>query len=283
MLNDSTQKAMEIIKELLLGNTVSDLKNKELKDTYRLESSVANDVDEILDIFDLDLFEGQEGELFISPRVDNMIFGYKNEEMRNMLKVDNNLELYMCYFIIYCLLTMFYKDDTGRTGRTYLTVDALKDEVNLRFELLKDSLDDEKISVEELDNIEGCQAILDLWLNRTMDSNVNSSIVNEKDAKSKSKIGYCNRVLSFFENQGLLFCDKITFKYSPTERFKTIVVHAYTNSSYNYIGLLNRKLNEQHIKNTGESLNSRPVENSDTNDYITNDEVAITNIEDKIQ
>lgn len=278
MLNDSTEKAINIIKELLLGNSVSDLENKDLKDIYRLESSVANDIDEILDIFDLDLFEGHEGELFISPRVENMIFGYKNEEMKSMLKVEKNIELYMCYFIIYCLLTMFYKDDTGRTGRTYLTVDALKDEVDLRFELLKGSLDNEKISVEELDNMEGCQAILNTWLNGTVDSNTKSAVVNEKDTKSKTKIGYCNRVLSFFENQDLLFCDKITFKYSPTERFRTIVVHAYTNSSYNYIGLLNRKLNEQYVENTGESLNSRPI--GYTNNYMADNEVATTNIED---
>lgn len=263
MLNDSTQKSMMIIKELLLGNEVSDRKNIDLKDTYKLESSVANEIDEILDIFDLDLFEGQEGELFISPRVENTIFGYKNEEMRSLLKVDTNLELYMCYFIIYCILTMFYKDDTGRTGRTYITVDALKEEVDLRFELLKSSLDDEKISVDELENIDGCQAVLDLWLNKTADSNISSTIVNEKDNRSKTKIGYCNRALSFLESQDLLFCDKITIKYSPTERFKTIVVHAYTNSNYNYIGILNRKLNDAYQDKTGQSLNSTVIEDDD--------------------
>ena len=244
MINDSTQKSMMIIKELLLGNEVSDRKNSDLKETHRLESSVANEIDEILDIFDLDLFEGQEGELFISPRVENTIFGYKNEEMRILMKVDTNLELYMCYFIIYCVLIMFYKDDTGRTGRSYLTVDALKEEVDLRFELLKSSIDDNKISVEELESMEGCQAITDLWLNKIADTNVKSAAIDEKDSRSKTKLGYCNRVLLFLENQDLLFCDKITLKYSPTERFKTIVCHAYSNSNYNYIGILNRKLNE---------------------------------------
>lgn len=245
MLNESTQKSMMIIKELLIGNEVSDLKNRDIKEIYKLESSVANEIDEILDIFDLDMFEGQEGELFIVPRVENIIFGYKNEEMRNMLKVETNLELYLSYFIIYCLMTMFYKDTTGRTGREFLSVDDLCEEVNLKLELLKSSLEDEKISVSELDNPEGCQALIDYWFNKTPDTNLNSATVNEKDYKSKSKIGYCNRVLLFFENQNLLFFDKMTYKYSPKDKFKTVVIHAYTNSNYNYVGLLNRKLNEK--------------------------------------
>ena len=37
----------------------------------------------------------------------------------------------------------------------------------------------------------------------------------------------------------------MTYKYSPKDKFKTVVVHAYTNSNYNYVGLLNRKLNEK--------------------------------------
>lgn len=245
MLNESTQKSMMIIKELLLGNEVSDYKNKEIKEIYKLESSVANEIDEILDMFDLDIFEGQEGELFMVPRVDNTIFGYKNEEMRSLLKVDSNLELYLCYFIIYCLMTMFYKDTTGRMVREYLSVDDLCEDVSMKLELLKDKLEDEKIAVEELENPEGCQAIIDYWFNKVVDTNLNSTVVNEKDYKSKSKIGYCNRVLLFFENQNLLYFDKMTFKYSPKDRFKTVVIHAYTSSNYNYVGFLNRKLNER--------------------------------------
>ena len=240
MLNESTKKSINIIKEILIGNEISDFKNKDLKDIYKLESSVSSEIDEILDIFGLDMFEGQEGELFIVPRIENMIFGYKNEEMRSMLRVDSNLELYLCYFISYCLMTMFYKDTTGRTGRDFLSVDDLCEEVNLKFELLKSNLEDEKISVDELSNPEGCQALIDLWFNKIADTNLNSKVINEKDYKSKSKIGYCNRVLLFFENQNLLFFDKTTYKYSPKDKFKTVVVHAYT--SANYVGLLNRKL-----------------------------------------
>lgn len=244
MLSPTTQKAVNIIKEVLLGNEVSDIKNEDLKNIYNFETTVSNEIDDILEVFDLDIFEGYSGELYITPRVDNSIFGYKNEELRNLLKVDSNLDLYMCYFIMYCLLTSFYKDSSGRVLREYISSEDLLKEVNSKIKILSTSFGDNKISISEIENKEGVLAMINLWemglKEIKLDSKANSQ---DEDFKSKSKNGYVNRVLKFFQNQELISCDIFTLKYRPRDKFKTIISHAYDNSSYNYVEFLNRKIN----------------------------------------
>lgn len=243
MLNPTTQKAVNIIKEVLIGNEVSEHRNEDLKNIYNYETSVSNEIDDILEVFGLDIFEGYSGELFISPRVDNTIFGYKNEELRNLLKLDSNLDLYMCYFIMYCLLTMFYKDSSGRAMRDYVSSKDVLKEVGSRIKILRDSIEDDKMAVSELENKEGVLAMINLWemglREVKLDSKANSQ---DEDFKSKSQNGYVNRVLKFFQNQDLMSCDLHTFKYRPQDRFKTIVSNAYDNSTYDYVEFLNRKL-----------------------------------------
>lgn len=242
MLNSTTKKSLIIIKEILLGNEISDFKNRDLKDIYKYETTVSDEIDEILDMFDMDIFEGHAGQMFIIPRIDNNIFGYKNKELKDVLNLDTNLDLYMCYFIMYCLISMFYKDATGRMLREYVSWQELLKEVTNKINLLKESTEEAKMDFSEIENKEGILAIINLWEQKLKDKINSNESETEKDFKSRSKVGYINRVLKFFQNQDLMSCDPYTYKYRPTDRFKTVVLYAYDNSTYNYIEKLNKIL-----------------------------------------
>lgn len=250
MLNSTTAKALTIITELELGNEINRYNNADLLKIYEMESEVAADIEEILKYRNLKLYQGAEGELFLSPGVDNVIYGYKNEELRNILRVSSNKELYMCYFIMYTLLTMFFKDDSGRLIKEYISLEDLIEEVDFGLNMLKGDTE-EVLSTDQLENEEGCIALVDLWFNVISEVDIKSTKDVAMDNRSTSKIGFANKVLMFFSEMGLIKYDPNTRRYFPLDRLKELSYQVYKDSRY--MEVLNRKLNRNKLQG-GEEL-----------------------------
>lgn len=243
MLKATTAKALTIITELEVGNEISRSKNADLLKIYEMESEVASDIEEILKYKNLKLYQGVDGELFLSPGVDNIIYGYKNEELKRILRVNTNKELYLCYYIMSTILTMFYKDDSGRLVKDYISLQGLIEQIDFGLNVLKDD-EDGVITAEMLENEEGCKAIINLWFNVIAEIDIKSNKDVYMDNKSYSKIGFANRVLMFFSDIDLIKLDLNTRKYFPLNRLKELSYQAYKDSRY--LEFLNRHLNRNN-------------------------------------
>ncbi|MBC7543856.1 MAG: hypothetical protein H7338_14120 [Candidatus Sericytochromatia bacterium] len=65
--------------------------------------------------------------IYLTPAVDNDLFGYRNDELRDAMALQNNTQLYTAYFAILCLLAAFYNsDDQRQATREFLAVEALE-------------------------------------------------------------------------------------------------------------------------------------------------------------
>ena len=96
-------KAQEIVGHLLKYNEILEDKERYLYNNYIMNTAVQSLVHKIILSYDLNLLEYNKG-LYITPGMNNQYFGYKNDELRDLLSLDNNNEIYLCYFIMYTII-----------------------------------------------------------------------------------------------------------------------------------------------------------------------------------
>lgn len=251
-INDTVRKSMEIISELIKGKNIDEYENTNLLKNYELNSEVNYMVDELLEFFSCSVYQGENRGLFISPSIDNQYFGFSNAKLRKELVVDTNPQLYMCYFIMSTIITLYFKDDSGLTIKDYITTIDVVEEVSKRINALKEGLDTNAFSKELLENEEGCLKLIDVWEKEFTDTlNLSKDIV--KNTSGKSKIAVTNRVLGFMESQGLIRYEEHFNAYYREERFKTIISQAYKESRYtSFVSSLYTEEERANILNGGE-------------------------------
>ena len=114
------EKALELAAALIRGEQVgASGDNVALYEEYSPNSQVYDALRLILKKFNLELYEYNNA-LFVSANEDNRGegasgFGFTNEELRRELGVRVNKELFLCYLIIYCTMTEFYKTSGSYT------------------------------------------------------------------------------------------------------------------------------------------------------------------------
>ena len=233
MLNETVDTAMKIITKLMKGENIDEYENEDLLEMYELNSEVSANVDELLEYFDCSAYQGISRGLYISPSIDNNIFGFSNEDLKRELKVANISEIYMCYFIMSTIVTMFFKDDSGVPAREYLGIKEVEEEISNRISIFKDGLNNNTISKEILENEEGCQKLIHIWnddLPFTSAQNVERDI--NKQTQGRSKISFINRVFGFMEKQGLTKYVEAVNTHHYTPRLRTVIYQAYKDSRY---------------------------------------------------
>ena len=115
MENRNLDKALDIVSKLITGENVSERgDNAALYQEYNNNAEVYDIVHMSLKKLNLNIYEYNNG-LYVSAGDNNRVFGYSNEELRNVLGLRVNKELYLAYFIIYNIITEFYSD-TMRTS-----------------------------------------------------------------------------------------------------------------------------------------------------------------------
>ncbi len=211
--------ALEIVARLINGDSVSrgDKASQSLYQEYEENGQIYDYVNLILKKMNLTLYEYNYS-LYITPGENNKTFGYSNEELKRELGVKLNRELYLCYFIIYCIIIKFYKNSAVSTYTEYVKAEDVietADSLLLSFTKELDLFD-----MEELEE-NSFKTIAMVWEDMPALTVAEGTL----RASRNSKAGYVKMVFNFLTAQNLLLeNDK---RYYITERMRALVTNYF--------------------------------------------------------
>lgn len=216
---EQLQQALQMTNLLLQNKPLSLQSEPALYELYMTDMGVQELVYTILSSFNLTLIEYKKA-LYVSPGLENTLFGYKNEELRQAMNLETNKELYLCYFIMYSMMTLFYKESAYTTYKDYITSTEVVDRVSATLGAL---------SLEELDEEEvySFTAIKNFWESLAQMSLHQSEENLESLRRSQTQFYFVTRSLHFLVGQGLLLKNEIERNYVPTEKFKALIAHYF--------------------------------------------------------
>lgn len=213
MTDKELDKALDIVSVLITGGEVSREVNISLYEEYESNGEVYDTVFKIFKKMNINLYEYNYG-LYISAGENNKVFGYTNEELKKEIGVKLNRELYLCYFIIYTIITRFYRDSKGYTFVEYVKVEDIINGVD---NSLKTVLNDIKVLNMDEVEINSFKEIALTW--------ENMPIIGQGEGMSRasrgSKSGFVKLVFNFLVNQELLI--ESEGRYYVKDRFKALI------------------------------------------------------------
>lgn len=224
-MNESMKTSLQIFKKMLQNERISSNKNNELFDEYRTNSEVQSNIEEICNIFDLQMYDYNQEGLFITPGVNNSVFGYSNAELKKILKAENDADLSLYLFIMYCIFSFIYKESTTLQARDFIRhEDALKS-CEDKILLVEKHIEDMEENEEEVDV--SFKTLVKSWKDKNL-INPKSKAQNPlNDTTSQSKTAYINRVLRFFCEINLFAKDEHQNIYLILPRLSAIVGYYY--------------------------------------------------------
>lgn len=217
------EKALELAAALIKGEQVgASVGNIALYEEYSSNSQVYDALRLILKKLGLELYEYNNA-LFVSADEDSRDgsgFGFTNEELRRALGVKVNKELFLCYLIIYCTMTEFYKTSGSYTYTEFVRHEEVINAVN---GVLANVVDHSAGLV--LDEVEenSFKTLALLWDELQVTS---TDDVQGQRAARNSKTGYVKLTFNFLVSQGLFVENQD--KYYPTDRFKAMAENYYS-------------------------------------------------------
>ena len=230
------EKALELAAALIRGEQVgASGDNVALYEEYSSNSQVYDALRLILKKFNLELYEYNNA-LFVSANEDNRGksasgFGFTNEELRRELGVRVNKELFLCYLIIYCAMTEFYK-----TSGSYTYTEFVR-----REEIIK-AVDNALVNVVDhsvglvLDEVEenSFKTLALLWDELPVTST--DDAMGQRAARN-SRTGYVKLTFNFLVAQG--FFVENQDKYYPTDRFRSLIENYFDDYRGRFAELMN--------------------------------------------
>lgn len=208
-------KALDLVSKLLIGEEVnkSHKENVSLYEEYVSNANVYDCVHKILKRLNLSLYEYKEG-LYVTAGEKNRVFGYTNEELKKAIGIKRNKELYLCYFIIYNIITCFYHDSAGYTYTEYIKVEDIIRAVD---EALQGVL--RKMEILILNEVEenSFRQLALIWEDLPTAAMEDTTF----RAARNSKAGYVKLVVNFMCAQKLLL--ETQERYYPSERLRALV------------------------------------------------------------
>lgn len=220
-MNESTKVALNIFKKVLNNERINPLTNSDLYDEYRFNADIQNDVSEILEIFDIDIYEHGDKGLFITPGVDNSMFGFSKSELKKELKSSNDTELGIHLFIMYCVLTKFYRESSLIKTVDFITAEQVLKSCEEKILIVKSALDKEaNLNIESEASF---KKLVTEWDSKTVLNLKSKAQTPEDDTTSQSKTAYINRVLRFMCDNDLLHKDEVQRIYMIQPKMEVIV------------------------------------------------------------
>lgn len=209
------EKALLIVSALICGEEIGRevKKNISLYEIYESNSEVYEMVHKILKSLNINLYEYKEN-LYITAGEKNRVFGYSNEELKKTLGIRLNKELYLCYFIIYNIMTKFYHDTSADTFAEYIMIDET---IRLVDESLVNVIKKLEESPFEETNEESFRALAVLWEDLPIMSKEDSTM----RAARNSKVGYVKIVFNFLVSQELFL--ENNDRYYPKNRMRALI------------------------------------------------------------
>ena len=231
MENRNLEKALEITSKLLMGESVDEKgSNALLYEEYSHNAEVYDILMQILKKLDIKLYE-YNNSLFISAGTNNKIFGFSNEELKKIMGLRLNKELFLTYFIMYNMITEFYKDSSNSTYLEYLRVDDVIKAVNAS---LAGLIDHRMGIVMEEAEADSFKAIALLWDEMP---DVSSDDRNGVRAARNSRSGFVKLTFNFLISQNLFTENEE--RYYPTGRFRAIAQNYFEDNKGRLYEILN--------------------------------------------
>lgn len=212
-------KAMELFSLLLTGEEVSKKHNVELYEDYSANAQVADMLDLLLKKANLRLYEYNYG-LYLSSGENNRVFGFTNDELKRLIGLRLNRELFLAYFIIFETVTLFYEDSGTDSHREYVRTDDIIEKVSAALSQMVPKLE---IFVKNETEDHSLRAIALLWEDMPMTAS-NEDMSTLKAARG-SRVGFVKLVFNFLEDQNLFA--EIGGRYYPKDRFRALVENYY--------------------------------------------------------
>ena len=212
----SLDKALDIYSALITGQEISrsNPDTRELYEEFYSNASVYDITTRLLKKLNLNLYEHNEA-IYVSPGEGNRVFGYTNDDMKRILGLRLNKELYMVYFIMYNSLLLFYQDSASYQVKECVRLEDVIEQVTAYLSSITADLS--VYSMEELEE-ESFKTLALLWDELPV---VTSEERDKNRASRASRSGYVKLAFNFMVAQHLFV--EVDERYYPTDRFKAIV------------------------------------------------------------
>jgi hypothetical protein len=213
---------LEILKRLIDKGELSEAKNESLYFEYKNSQAVEDLLLYIAHGLELRVYEGDHV-LYLCPETGSTVFGWNNDNLRKLIPyVKDNTELYIAYFIIMTMITIFYPRAAGDTSISYIKVKELITEITARFDTL--FIDEDLMAnlSKEL-NIEYSD-LAHYW------RSLPDAKENETNARKNNKIACVNNICLFLQKENLISFNEETSNIFPLDRFKTIILNYYADT-----------------------------------------------------
>lgn len=215
MEEKSLEKALDIYSTLITGQEVSrsNADTRELYEEYYGNQAVYDITNRLMKKLNLNVYE-YEDSIYITAGDGNRIFGYTNDDMKRLLGLRVNKELYMVYFIMYNALLSFYQDSASFQVKEYVKLSDMLEQVSSYLSRITSDLS--VYSMNELEE-DSFKTIALLWDELPA---VTSDDKDKNRASRASRIGYIKLTFNFLVAQKLFV--EVEDRYYPTKRFKAI-------------------------------------------------------------
>ncbi len=215
MEEKTLSKAMEIFSILISGEEIE--KNRpgtaELYQTYYANADVYELVTKMLARLNISIYEYNET-LFVTAGEGNKVFGYTNDDLKRILGLRKNRELYLVYFIIYQALLYFYTDSATYQVKEYVRFEELLQVVGQAAERITPETEVFNRTTTEQ---EGFRSVALLWHELPL-------MINEDKDRNKasrgSRYGFVKLTMNFLQGEKLFLAAEDRFY--PTDRFRAI-------------------------------------------------------------
>lgn len=208
-------KALEIISKLIVGEELNkrQKENVSLYEEYISNAEVSDMVQRILKKLNLCLYEYQDA-LYVTAEEKNRVFGFSNEELKREIGIKLNKELYLCYFIIYNIITKFYFDSADSTFVEYVRLEEVISAVDESLRSVTSKLT--LMTIGELEENSFKQLAV-LWEDLPIIAGEDSML----RAARNSKAGYVKLVFNFLVSQDLFLEEQE--RYYPKNRMRALI------------------------------------------------------------
>lgn len=210
------EKALDIYAKLTMGEEVrrSHPVNGKLYEEYYQNAEVYEILGMIMKKLNLHIYEYQDA-LFLTAGEGNRVFGYTNDELKRVMGLRYNKELYLVYYIMYQILLAFYQDSASYQFKEYVKLeDVIREVTKSLTGIMKD------IQIMALNEVEenSFKSVAVTW-----DALPVATTEDQEQARASraSQMGIVKLTFNFLISQGL-FLD-MEERYYPTNRMKALV------------------------------------------------------------
>lgn len=214
MTEQTLETGIEIFARLINQEAVKyQGEHTKLYEAYTQNGDIFDTVNKITKALNLEIYDYRGG-LYLTPGESNHVFGYTNEELKEMIGLRLNRELFLCYFIIYHIITKFYTDSATYTYQEYVKVSEIVEAVDASFQGLAEKVETLALTEVEEYSFEQMALAWDLPLL----TNEDSSVIR---AEKGSRAGMVKKTFQFLIRQGLFL--EVEDRYYPTDRFSALI------------------------------------------------------------